>query len=502
MDRGSIRAVRTPATARFLPAVERADWERALKILDENWVEIWFAIDPTDLRSLVGAAPPDLLCSLDGASYVARATGHGAVDDLLEPHAVPGRDATPGELIRYIADLRLRGRPVEALAQVRRSQELVRAQRGGLLDGSGGTVAMWLVQAAITALLAGDASTARGFFLTACDAHRPDRFPFVVREATAKLALTHALSGDVREAAHLNDRARSLPRTESWVEAMVDDTIWLTDYICAVDTLDPSAEELRQARPSPLAHRELWPIALQAHVRHLVLTGRRRRAEELCDTVAAAVPPSAGSEGLLATALPDARTLIKLHGVHPSDLDGNAAHTDVSVLAHAVHLFASGQYRAVMQVELRARRDERCRRALALLRAQATIADGRPAEGRHLLLQTVHEVLERRTYGTLRYLTRETLESIADTDDGARAIALVESAALPSVEVRAVLAAPLSEAEIDVLRLLRDGLTREEMATRLFLSVNTVKTQLRSAYRKLGVNRRPEALEKLALLEL
>ncbi len=53
---------------------------------------------------------------------------------------------------------------------------------------------------------------------------------------------------------------------------------------------------------------------------------------------------------------------------------------------------------------------------------------------------------------------------------------------------------PLSESELAVLRFLPSHLTNEEIGEALFLSVNTVKTHLRSAYRKLGVRSRREAI--------
>jgi LuxR family transcriptional regulator, maltose regulon positive regulatory protein len=55
-------------------------------------------------------------------------------------------------------------------------------------------------------------------------------------------------------------------------------------------------------------------------------------------------------------------------------------------------------------------------------------------------------------------------------------------------------ALPLSESELAVLRFLPSHLTNEEIGVALFLSVNTVKTHLRSAYRKLGVRSRREAI--------
>jgi len=55
-------------------------------------------------------------------------------------------------------------------------------------------------------------------------------------------------------------------------------------------------------------------------------------------------------------------------------------------------------------------------------------------------------------------------------------------------------ALPLSESELAVLRFLPSHLTNEEIGAALFLSVNTVKTHLRSAYRKLGVRSRRDAV--------
>jgi len=54
----------------------------------------------------------------------------------------------------------------------------------------------------------------------------------------------------------------------------------------------------------------------------------------------------------------------------------------------------------------------------------------------------------------------------------------------------------LTQSEIAVLRLLGSHLTNQEIAATLFISVNTVKTHLRSAYRKLGVTSRRQAVER------
>jgi two-component system, NarL family, response regulator LiaR len=52
----------------------------------------------------------------------------------------------------------------------------------------------------------------------------------------------------------------------------------------------------------------------------------------------------------------------------------------------------------------------------------------------------------------------------------------------------------LSARESEVLALIAQGLSNQEIAERAFLSINSVKTYIRSAYRKLGVQRRTQAV--------
>jgi LuxR family maltose regulon positive regulatory protein len=61
---------------------------------------------------------------------------------------------------------------------------------------------------------------------------------------------------------------------------------------------------------------------------------------------------------------------------------------------------------------------------------------------------------------------------------------------------------PLSRQELRVLRLLVTGQTYTEMAAVLVVSPNTIKTQVSSIYRKLGVSRRAEAIAVTTRLHL
>jgi LuxR family maltose regulon positive regulatory protein len=83
-------------------------------------------------------------------------------------------------------------------------------------------------------------------------------------------------------------------------------------------------------------------------------------------------------------------------------------------------------------------------------------------------------------------------QQLLDTLGGHRALA-----ALPEFPVE-----QLSERELAVLRRLPSQLSNQEIAGVLYVSLNTVKTQIQSIYRKLGVNSRHEAIERARQLDL
>lgn len=60
----------------------------------------------------------------------------------------------------------------------------------------------------------------------------------------------------------------------------------------------------------------------------------------------------------------------------------------------------------------------------------------------------------------------------------------------------------ISEREYDVLVLLAEGLSNKEIADRLFVSPNTIKTHLAHLYQKLEVSRRQQAINKAKELQM
>ena len=64
----------------------------------------------------------------------------------------------------------------------------------------------------------------------------------------------------------------------------------------------------------------------------------------------------------------------------------------------------------------------------------------------------------------------------------------------PSAARETTLPAGLTEREFRVVALIGEGLTNQQIADELYVTVNTVKTYIRTAYRKMGVDHRAAAM--------
>lgn len=81
-------------------------------------------------------------------------------------------------------------------------------------------------------------------------------------------------------------------------------------------------------------------------------------------------------------------------------------------------------------------------------------------------------------------------------------VELFDSVADSAVIVGAVDVGMLSERELDIVMAITRDLSVAEIARSLFISVNTVKTHVKSVYRKLGVNSRADAIKRAKTLGL
>ena len=83
--------------------------------------------------------------------------------------------------------------------------------------------------------------------------------------------------------------------------------------------------------------------------------------------------------------------------------------------------------------------------------------------------------------------------------------ALIQPDVLPQVKIsnpQSEIIEPLSERELEVLKLLRSELSGPEIAEQLIVSLNTLRTHTKNIYNKLGVNNRRAAVRRAEELNL
>jgi ATP/maltotriose-dependent transcriptional regulator MalT len=106
--------------------------------------------------------------------------------------------------------------------------------------------------------------------------------------------------------------------------------------------------------------------------------------------------------------------------------------------------------------------------------------------------------------GPLEFLTRQTEGWAAGTRLAALYVGTHPRPAPPAAPDQAAMLQvdPLTEREREVLRYYSDLFSRAEVASQMHLSVNTVKTHLKSIYRKLPATCRGEAVRRARQLDL
>jgi LuxR family maltose regulon positive regulatory protein len=97
------------------------------------------------------------------------------------------------------------------------------------------------------------------------------------------------------------------------------------------------------------------------------------------------------------------------------------------------------------------------------------------------------------------YVSRFLAALEGETQDERRA---TEPPSRPSIPLPPSLIEPLSERELDVLRLLPTHLSSTEIAEELCISVNTVRYHIKNIYGKLGVHQRSDAVDRAEELRL
>ena len=359
------------------------------------------------------------------------------------------------------------------------------------------------VQAGITAMLAGDFTTALRSFTEAQLHPTASRYSYLRRDALVKAALLHATLGCREDAQQLLERSAEIERTSSWAEEGIDACYLMADAL--VSSADPAAGLLATQRLDLRAIGEVWPFHLVAQFRLLTAAERFTELEQLLAMFEEIPVPRIDGEGFSGSVIPMLRTLTALRSSRLGAARNFASRVDgglpVGRLTEAAVQLASGRTRQGIDIASSARDGSGLRR-LDMWRF-SLIANGHFQLGeREACLVTLRQLEQMHPPITpeegrlfrpeVRKLASDNLAHWPEVTDG------------PPSEGRVFGGQPvLSEREFEALRQLSLGHTRTAIAEKLFVSVNTVKTQLSFVYRKLGVTSAREAVreaERLGLL--
>jgi LuxR family maltose regulon positive regulatory protein len=335
---------------------------------------------------------------------------------------------------------------------------------------------------------------------------------FVRSHAAANLALTYALGGDGAQAEEWFRRHRGLD-TRSWPgDYVIGIGARVAGGLLALDRLDEAAVAAELGYlgdgSAPL---ELWPFIAYLYAQHALFFGRPADALAHLDQVQAGKEQADQAGGGAAAALMSRARADLLIASGRGQLAGELVHSQGAgqpwsrVPATRIRLLG-GQPPGPFDIGpliWGPATSVRDRLEMLLLGAvQARRADDRPGAQRlaNQALELYHETGILRPFATIPVGDRAGLLELAQRDlrpdDAAR---LSRQAPVYPAELVLV---QLSPQERSVLNALAGTASRQAIATSLFVSVNTVKTQLAGVYQKLGSSSRQEALGRARNLDL
>ena len=515
----------------LLHAVEGEAWDLAARLAGERWSDLAIQGETAALRPLVDRMPPDWAnddpeLALALASVMLERGDHTAAARHLRLAEAGAAAVSPERRTRFVVSLaslklyvaRLRGDLDEAL-------ETGRAlAREGALDP--GVVppdlrAMALVNLGIAELWANVPDAAEHHLERARGAAAEAGRPWLELFAIAHLAVAAALTSDFVAAGRRAREAIALAHHHGWERTWPAGAAYLAlaNQQFLSDRVDAAAETLDRAQDALATSRERPLRVVLAMLRAGVLATKGQPdtalavlgagVEQLGDwplpaavaehipAFEAALRAELGNRDHAQRLLEGGRSLPAAVGLAQLRLGAGDPNSALAELESWAETLAGARSPAAVQGwmlralahDALAQHDEA---AVALEEALERIE---PAGLRRLPLafgRTAAPLLRRQLrHGTShRALAGELLATLEGTDGRER-------------QQRSTLVLePLSPREAAVLRYLPTMMSNQEIASELFVSVNTVKTHLKAIYRKLDVPDRREAVRRARTLEL
>lgn len=490
-------------------ALRFRDWPKVTKLLlhaplslvhaPGGLSQIQLAIEqmPTDFRN----AQPDLRFLLEFTGLVPISNSRFQDIDRLFSGPPNTRAVLVRGLTISLITRRMNGRIDEALEVAELAEDLVLVEANRIGSAAEGAASAYFAQAAKTHLLAGNHTKALDAYLQAWKWRHQDELGFIAHEAAGNIALIHALAG------RLEQGKEWVARSQAWSSSISPDyspvvefAAPLAAFIIAFEELDLlKAKALLPDLAQPTHGFEFYHLVAEARARFLLLSGQAPQAQQQISEASHWLPQDT------------LRCLNTDTLISRSDLKEASVQLEMIHEPAIVHLFRAriaalhGEYQVSLD-ELASgaiHATDRTKLDYLLLQATSQLALGMRTEARGTF-----ESLLTHLNGCIAVFTSGSEEAIRALFDlipeSPRTNAIYEkwassgvgpSLLFPEGIARAPMAG-LTSRELVILKQLLRGSSRKEVAARESVSLNTVKTQSRSAFRKLGVSTVQEARTK------
>lgn len=481
--------------------MRHGNFDDAANLLEANIAAAWFGIPPAQMARVLQTlltelpSPPLLLTAAHRILTASRA-------DRIDSHELLSKIDTDDPQQMFVLamfrmnDLRMQGRAVEALAQADVIEELLGKMRF-VLDPRGGWRLQSSVQIGISAMLAGDFTKALTVFTQVQLHPATPKYAYLTRDALVKSALIHACFGNATTAKAFLERTKRIQRTSSWMEAQIDAQLEFVGILTSSGNKEEALDRLEAVNLHDIG--EMWPFYIVAIHRVLESAGHYSELEHRLEIFDALPFPRVDGDGFSGSVIPLKRAKLALRlgrGSEAVELlsraDPRLSYTQLT--QSAAQLYA-GRYEQALQQASSLRRHTRGFRLVEIRRlsivSTAQFQAGATEDSIATLLHAsrLPHGLSPSEVELFNPMMRAFAEQHVNTwpphsdEPSTFLVGLPEQGRT------------LTQRETEILRHLAQGQTRAHIAKTLFTSPNTVKTQLRSIYRKLDVSSAADAVQ-------
>jgi LuxR family maltose regulon positive regulatory protein len=410
----------------------------------------------------------------------------------------------------YCVDLRaVSYRASEAFAEQLHELVAHRLDHGEL---GGDRLEWYWLQRGVNHTVLGDDVTAITHYRRAWRACTPATAPYIAANISANMAMTYAIQGKRRASEHWLARYAAFDTANTWGHHLVEVGARVAAGILALDRFDRATAQAELTAlgdgSSPIA---LWPMVCYLQAQQALHFGDPEAALATLNAAARTIEGAHTTEAADHPLLARARAALLTaagHGQQAGHLlrtSGSMEPATVVALARAELL--GGRYAGARATLTNLDRDRpiypRTRLALQLIDATAALhlADCDVAARRmSQALDTYGDTGVLRAFAGIPSVDLAELLSLAGRRLSDEDAALLAGARTVYPHTQPIVA--LTRRERSLVLALQNSQSRQEIATELYLSLNTVKSQIASLYRKLGASTRAEALMKLRQLGL